>query len=72
MKGKSIDERMKDLPPDLQKEGEDCVEFLLERRLRNARGQPGFAWAGALQDLRDPYTSVQLQHKISEWRIGER
>lgn len=72
MKGKSIDERMKDLPPDLQKEVEDFVEFLLERRLRKPRGKPDFAWAGALKDLRDQYTSVQLQHKISEWRIGER
>ncbi len=72
MKGKSIDEQMKDLPPDLQKEVEDFVEFLLERRLRKPRGKPDFAWAGALKDLRDQYTSVQLQHKISEWRIGER
>lgn len=72
MKGKSIDERVKDLPPDLQKEVEDFVEFLLERRLRKPRGKPDFAWAGALKDLRDQYTSVQLQHKISEWRIGER
>jgi hypothetical protein len=25
-------------------------------------------WRGALQDMKDEYTSVDLQHKILEWR----
>jgi hypothetical protein len=25
-------------------------------------------WKGALQDMKDQYTSVELQHKILEWR----
>ncbi|RQW79358.1 MAG: DUF2281 domain-containing protein [Methanothrix sp.] len=25
-------------------------------------------WRGALEDMKDQYTSVELQHKISEWR----
>lgn len=29
-----------------------------------------FDWAGGLEDLKDKYTSVELQHKISEWRAG--
>ena len=69
---KSIDERLKALPPDLQREVEDFVEFLFEKRVKRLCGKPTFSWAGALRDLRDQYTSVQLQHKISEWRIGER
>ncbi len=69
---KSIDERMKNLPPELQREVEDFVEFLVERRSKKGGSKPTFTWAGALKDLRDQYTSVQLQHKISEWRIGER
>ncbi|MFQ6094215.1 MAG: DUF2281 domain-containing protein [bacterium] len=69
---KSIEERIKELPPELQREVVDFIDFLTERRLRQPRGKPNFDWAGALKDLRDQYTSVELQHKISEWRIGEK
>jgi len=59
------------LPPELQQEVQDFAEFLLEKRARRPRRKPKFDWAGALRDLRDRYTSVELQHKIAEWRIGE-
>ncbi|MBI4317079.1 MAG: DUF2281 domain-containing protein [Chloroflexi bacterium] len=68
----SLDERIRELPPELQREVEDFVEFLLEKRLKKHRRKPELRWAGALKDLRGKYTSVELQHKISEWRIGER
>lgn len=58
------------LPYELQKEVEDFARFLLEKRVRKTRGKPKFDWAGSLRDLRDKYTSVELQHKIAEWRIG--
>jgi len=69
---KDIEERIKELPPELRREVEDFVEFLVEKRMKRPRGKPIFGWAGALKDLRDQYTSVDLQHKISEWRIGEK
>ena len=65
-----VEEMIKELPPELQQEVEDFVEFLVEKRLKSPRGKPNFGWAGALKDLRGRYTSVELQHKISEWRIG--
>ena len=68
----NIADRIKELPPELQQEVEDFIEFLRERRLRRPRGKPNFGWAGALKDLRNRYTSVALQHTISEWRIGEK
>ena len=61
-----IEEMVKELPPDLQREVEDFVRFLIETRLKRPRGKPTFDWVGALRDLRDQYTSVELQHKISE------
>jgi len=67
---KSLEELVKELPPEIQEEVKDFVEFLLEKRLKGPRGRPRFDWAGALKELRDQYTSVELQHKISEWRIG--
>lgn len=65
-----IEELLKELPPHLQQEVEDFIEFLLKKRTKQPRGAPSFEWAGALRDLRDQYTSVDLQHKIAEWRIG--
>ena len=68
----TLKELIEQLSPELQKEVRDFVEFLLERRARRPKRKPKFDWAGALRDLRDRYSSVELQHKIAEWRIGER
>lgn len=69
---KSIEDKIRELPPELRQEIEDFVEFLLDKRLKKPRGKPDFGWAGALKDLRDEYTSVELQHRISQWRIGDK
>jgi hypothetical protein len=66
-----IEELIRDLPPELHREVEDFVEFLLEKRVKRPRVKPNFNWAGALKDLRNQYTSVELQHQISEWRVKE-
>ncbi len=66
---KSLEEIIRKLPPEHQQEVEDFVEFLLEKRAKKKRGIPKFDWSGALNDLRNQYTSVELQHKISELRI---
>ena len=68
----TLEELIEKLPPELQEEVRDFVEFLLEKRARRPKRKPKFDWAGALRDLRDRYSSVELQHKIAEWRIGER
>ncbi|TAK31284.1 MAG: DUF2281 domain-containing protein [Chloroflexota bacterium] len=68
----TIEDRIKVLQPELRREVEDFVDFLLEKRSAKRHGKLSFGWAGALKDLRDQYTSVELQHRISEWRIGER
>lgn len=67
----TLQEMIEQLPPELQQEVRDFVEFLLEKRVRKTRKKPEFDWAGALRDLRDRYSSVELQHKITKWRIGE-
>lgn len=66
----TLKELVEQLPPDLQQEARDFMEFLLQRQGKRPQRKPRFDWAGALKDLRDQYTSVELQHKISEWRIG--
>jgi hypothetical protein len=66
----TLKELVDQLPPELQQEVRDFVEFLLERRvakLKAKRGELKLDWRGALRDLRDKYTSVELQHKLLEW-----
>lgn len=63
----SLEDRIKDLPPDLRHEVEDFVDFLIDRRVSHPKGKMKFAWEGALADLREQHTSVELQHKILEW-----
>jgi uncharacterized protein DUF2281 len=64
-----LDELMKELSPEHQRELRDFAEFLLARHRGRRRGKPRFEWAGALSDLRGRYNSVELQHQISRWRI---
>ena len=42
--------------------------FLMEKRGRKPKGRLKLDWKGALQDMKDQYTSVELQHKIQDWR----
>jgi len=64
----SLQEMMRKLPPELQTEVRDFVQFLLERKSTRQRHPIKFQWEGALKDLRGRYTSVQLQHQIADWR----
>ncbi|RLG19540.1 hypothetical protein DRN74_06670 [Candidatus Micrarchaeota archaeon] len=67
----TLKELIEQLPPELQQEVRDFVEFLLERRAAKLkaekRGELKLDWRGALRDLRGKYTSVELQHKVLEW-----
>jgi hypothetical protein len=62
-----LEELVKDLPPEMHKEAEYFLEFLLEKSRRSQKTSLKLNWRGALQDLRDKYTSVELQHKAQEW-----
>jgi len=65
---KRIEELMRKLPPELQQEVEDFVQFLMEKRARKVGTKLRQDWAGALRDYRDQYTSLELQKKALEWR----
>ena len=65
---KSLDELVKELPPDSQAEVRDFVEFLLRKLKRKSVGKLRQSWAGALSDFRDEYTSLELQKKSLDWR----
>ena len=64
----NIEKQMMQSPPELRREVEDFVEFLLERRAKKYGKKLRQDWAGALRDYRDQYTSLELQKKSLEWR----
>jgi len=66
-RAQSMSELVAGLPPDCQQQVREFVETLLAKRCRQ-RTRPNFDWAGSLTELRDKYTSVDLQHQISRWR----
>lgn len=69
-KMKSVEERIKELPPELRQRVEEFVTSLVKMRTGRSQRKPSLSWRGALKNLRNRYTSVDLQHKILQWRIG--
>jgi hypothetical protein len=65
-------EKLDKLSLEKRLEVERFVEAILREQKPKTKGKLRQDWAGALKDLRGKYTSVELQHKISEWRIGEK
>ena len=64
-----FEEMVRNLPPDLQKEVEDFIQFLLNKqKTRKPAKKLRQDWAGALKDYRNKYTSLELQKKALEWR----
>jgi hypothetical protein len=63
----NIEALIKELPPDLQQEVEDFVQFLLEKRVRKPSKQIQLDWRGAMRDLSGQYSSVELQHKLLDF-----
>ena len=64
----NIEEIVKKLPPDLKREVENFVNFLIEKKARKHGRKLRQDWAGALKEYRDKYTSLELQKKAFEWR----
>jgi hypothetical protein len=62
-----LEELIKELPPELHKEADYFLEFLLKKKREKTKAVLTLNWRGALRDLRDKYSSVELQHKAQEW-----
>jgi len=41
---------------------------VMKKQVKNPKGKMKLDWRGALEDMKDQYTSVELQRKIQEWR----
>ena len=67
---KTLEEMIKELPPELQQEIRDFAEFLLETKVHKKQRKQSklrLTWAGGLREFRDQFTSLELQKKALEW-----
>ncbi len=66
----TLEELVRELPPDLRTEVRDFVEFLLTKHGRRIHVGLRQNWAGALREAGQQYSSIELQHNALEWRDG--
>lgn len=59
----SIEKEIHELPTDAQHAVKDFVEFLHSKYAPPNERSFKFDWQGALEPLRDQYTSVEMQHE---------
>ena len=65
---KPLEQLLKELPPEAQAEVREFVESVIRKRKRQTNGHLRQSWAGALEDYREQFTSLELQKKSLEWR----
>lgn len=58
------------LPDPLRREVLDYIQFLIEKHGFNEKGEGTFSfnWEGSLSKLKTKMSSVELQHRVLEWR----
>ena len=60
--------KIKDMPPGIQQEIEDFADFILKKRGPKKEHILRQDWAGALGDLKERFSSLELQKQALEWR----
>ena len=64
-----IERKFNELPNDLKKEVLNFIDFLITKKKRKiVSSRFNFDWEGSLSDIKNKYSSVNLQHKSMEWR----
>lgn len=67
---KEIELKIRELPENLRREVLDYMEFLLKKYKgkETEANKFKFDWEGGLSEIREKITSVELQHRVLEWR----
>jgi len=63
-----IEELVRELSPEHQREALDFVAYLLQKQKRKRTKPLRQTWAGAIRRYRDTYTALDLQKKSLSWR----
>lgn len=66
----TLREMIEQLPPELEQEVKDFVEFLIHKHGQSHRNRLRMDWAGSLQEYRGQYTSLELQRAAMQWWGG--
>jgi hypothetical protein len=64
---RTVEDILKELPPDLQKQVVRFAEFLRQERAAKKQKRLRMTWAGGLREYRDQYTAMDLQQKALHW-----
>jgi len=64
---RNVEEVIRQLPPDLQREVLDFAEFLEQRQSNRKQKKLRMSWAGGLKEFREQFTALELQRKALEW-----
>jgi len=64
---KTIEEMIKELPTEYQKEVEDFIEFIFQKHIKKTGRKFRLDWAGGLKEYKNKFTSLELQKKALEW-----
>ena len=64
-----LQEQIERLPQELRNEVEQYIAELLERAENSTEKKLKLGWVGALKDIDDPRSSVEIQHAISDMWI---
>ncbi|MEK7263926.1 MAG: DUF2281 domain-containing protein [Bacteroidota bacterium] len=67
METATLEYKIKQLSPRHKEEVERVIEQLLNEEKPTTKKKFKFDWEGALHDMKNQYTSVELQHKALEW-----
>ncbi len=71
MKSVAVFSEFNQLPLRAQEEAADFIRFLKQKyssKPVSKSAKLDFSWEGGLSELNKSFTSVELQHKASEWR----
>ncbi len=70
MKTYDIRDKIEKLPDHIIPEINDFIDFLLNKygNKKIDKSEFKFDWEGGLSKLKNKYSSVELQHKASDWR----
>ena len=70
MDSNHLNKKLKNVPPKLIPEIMDYIDFLIHKYGLDLKSKDefNFGWSGGLSDISKKYSSVELQHKVTEWR----
>ncbi len=65
-----IEVKLQSLPDSARREALDYIEFLLQKykNTQKTSAPLHFDWENALKNISEEVSSVELQHRASEWR----